>query len=144
MSDYKLLLVCTGHTCRSPMAEVMAREVLAGRAGVSVSSAGVSAVDGMPATEEAVEAMRELGLDLSGHRSRSLTREMVAEADQVYTLTASHRRAVLELVPEAEVKVQRLESGGDIADPVGGSLAMYRETAAQIRRGLEARLGPAG
>ncbi len=126
------------------MAEVIARDVLRGRENITVSSAGVSAYDGGKATPEAVEAMQEIGLDLSGHRSRSVTAAMVAEADEVYTMTASHRRMLLDLVPEAELKVQRLIPGGDVADPVGGSLALYRDTAQQIRRALEERLLPAG
>jgi protein-tyrosine phosphatase len=142
MNDYQVLLVCTGNTCRSPMAEVLAREVLQDRQGVSVASAGVFAGDGNAATPEAVEAMRAMGLDLSPHRSRGLTRQMIDEADQVYTMTASHRRAVLDLVPDAEIKVQRLDPDADIDDPIGGDLETYRATAEQIRAALEKRLKP--
>lgn len=122
------------------MAEVLAQDVLKDKAGVSVSSAGAFAGNGHPASPEAVAAMREMGLDLSGHRSRSLTREMIESVDQIYTMTESHRRAVLDQAPEAEIKVQRLDPKTDISDPIGGNLAIYQETARQIRRALETRL----
>ena len=140
MADYRFLFVCTGNTCRSPMAEALARDLLRDQAGVDVGSAGVFAGDGAAASEQAVDAMGRLGIDLSGHRSRALTPQMIAEADQVYTMTESHRRAVLAQNPEAEIKVQRLDPNGDISDPFGGPLEVYEETAAQIRRALEARL----
>jgi protein-tyrosine phosphatase len=142
MASFNLLLVCTGNTCRSPMAEALARQLLKDKPGVSVSSAGVYAGTGSAASPEAVAAMRERGLDLSAHRSRPLTPQMLAEADQVYTMTGSHRRAVLELVPESELKVQRLDADADVADPMGGTAADYREAAEQILRALRRRLQP--
>lgn len=122
------------------MAEVLARDVLSSQPNVSVASAGVFAGEGAPASPEAVEAMREQGLDLSGHRSQQLTAELIDAADQIYTMTESHRRAILGMAPEAEIKVQRLDPTGDISDPFGGPLPVYQDTADQIRRALESRL----
>jgi protein-tyrosine phosphatase len=138
-SPYRVLLVCTGNTCRSPMAEALARSLLRDRPGLEVASAGVYASDGGAASPEAVAAMRERGLDLSQHRSRLLTAEMVAEADGIYTMTGSHRRAVLQAFPEAELKTQRLLPDVDIADPIGGPASAYEAAARQIEEGLRAR-----
>lgn len=140
MPRFNLLLVCTGNTCRSPMAEALARDVLRDQPGVTVGSAGIYAEVGRPASSEAVGVMRDMGLDLMCHRSRPLTAELIDAADEVYTMTASHRRGVLDLAPHAEGKVRRLDPGGDIEDPIGAERAVYQRTAEQIRRALEARL----
>lgn len=122
------------------MAEVMAKRVLADEPGVTVGSAGVFAGEGHPASGEAIEAMDLIGLDLTGHRSRMLTADLINEVDQIYTMTSSHRQAVLAQYPHAETKVQRLDPDRDISDPFGADLSVYQETACQIQSALEARL----
>ncbi len=84
--------------------------------------------------------MQAMGLDLSGHRSRPLTADLLNAADQIYTMTESHRQAVLAQAPHAADKVQRLDPEADISDPIGASLSVYQATADQIRRALESRL----
>lgn len=138
-----LLLVCTGNTCRSPMAEVIARDLLPGGEGEVVHSAGVTAGAGAAASREAVEAAQELGLDLSGHRSQPLTAQAVAEADCILTMTGAHRDLVLRLTPEAADRTWLLDEDRDIADPFGGTLADYRVTAEQIKTALLRRFGGA-
>ena len=83
-----IIFVCTGNTCRSPMAQYLFQR-MAGRRAVSVS-AGLTARDGSPATVHAVEAMREIGLDISAHRSRLLTPELLNGADAVVALGKEH------------------------------------------------------
>jgi protein-tyrosine phosphatase len=141
MKKFNLLLVCTGNTCRSPMAEAIARDLLKDhKKDVWVSSAGSMSIDGMPASAEAVQALTKMGLDLSGHRSSRLTRDAIQAADRVYTMTESHRQSVLALAPDAADKVQRLDPNQDVQDPIGSGLSTYRDTADQIRKALEARL----
>ena len=140
MTRLHLLLVCTGNTCRSPMAEAIARDLLQGRGDVTVGSAGVYAGAGQPASAEAVDAAAALGLDLSRHRSHPLTAELIHRADHIFTMTASHRRAVLDQSPGAADKVHRLDPDLDVADPIGADLATYRTTADQIRAALHKRL----
>lgn len=147
---WTILMVCSGNTCRSPMAQALAAKVLADQrglavddleaAGVRVMSAGVFAKPGQPAAPEAVTAMSKAGLDLSSHRSRTLTRELIQEADAIYAMTETHRRAVLELAPEAAEKVHRLDPSGDIEDPLGSDATAYQRSAEIIRRRLEQRL----
>ena len=119
---HNLLMVCTGNTCRSPMAEAIARQMFPES---TVVSAGVYAAPGDPATSEAVTAMEQRGLDLTGHRSQPLTAELVDQADAIFTMTQSHHQAVLGAVPSADIKAQRLDPDQDIADPFGGPQELY-------------------
>jgi protein-tyrosine phosphatase len=146
-----IVIVCSGNTCRSPMAEAMLRKKWAERIGVKpeqlldhgglVTSAGLTAGAGARASPEAVELLQSRGIDLSGHRSRPLQVEMVRAADLVLTMTANHRRAVLGGVPDAEAKVQVLDpEGTDVPDPLGGGIEEYRVCLQAIERALERRV----
>jgi len=106
----RILFVCSGNTCRSPMAETLLRSMLEARlgrlpSGLEVTSGGVSAVPGASPTVQAVMVMAERGLDLSTHKARQVTADMVRQADLVLTMTRSHREALLKLAPEAAGRV---------------------------------------
>lgn len=129
------------------MAEAIARTVLRssnGESGVELGSAGVMAGAGMPATPEAVEAAEAMGGDLSGHRSRPLTPEMVQRAEKIYVMTRAHGERVLSMVPDARGKLELLDRAADIPDPIGGPLEVYRETAQRLRAALEHRFEELG
>lgn len=150
MLRWTMLLVCSGNTCRSPMAEVIARKVLADQrklapdeleaAGLRVLSAGTSAASGAPANRDAVETMGKMGLDLSKHRSRPVSAELVHDADVIFCMTEAHRQDILSAWPEARDKVLLLDPNGDIDDPFGRGLTVYQRTAEIIRRRLERQL----
>ncbi len=151
LASLLILFVCTGNTCRSPMAQALARKMLADRlgcpmenleeAGVLVSSAGIAAVLGAQASPEAIEVMHEYGIDLRSHETQPVHETLIRHADYIFTMTRGHREAIVSQWPDAAERTMLLSPEGmDIADPIGGSLDRYRRCAQQIQRALEVRL----
>jgi len=135
----RVLLVCTGNICRSPLAEALLLRTLKERGieGVEVTSAGTGAWDGAPASEGAYLVGLERGLDLSGHRARLLTRELVEQADMILTMARHHRARVDELGGEGRVFVLGEYAGlegdeAEVSDPFGGDLDVYRKTCVEL------------
>ncbi len=139
-----ILFVCTGNVCRSPMAEGIFRHAVRDRDDYRVLSAGLGAAEGQPPSSFAVQAVRELGIDISSHRSRALTPDMVQQADYVFGMTHSHIDTVTLLYPQAAEKTFLLREFDetldqfekDISDPIGGSLEVYLNCRDQIEQGI--------
>ncbi len=140
-----ILFVCTGNTCRSPMAEAIALDLLRSHEHwaerVRVFSAGVGAGEGAPTTEEAVESLRRLGVEAPRHRSVQLTAEMIRGADLIFGMTRSHVDAVRAIDESAAGKIFPLDpEARDVPDPIGGPQSIYDETARRLRELVEQRL----
>ena len=143
-----ILFVCTGNLCRSPMAEGLFRKAVADRPDFRVVSAGLGAPNGQPPSAHAVQAMRELGLDISAIRSRPLTAELVHDAAYLFGMTRGHVDAITLLYPQAADRVfllrefdETLEAfEKDITDPIGASYAFYCQCRDQIEQGIASML----
>lgn len=131
----KILFVCTGNTCRSPMAEAIFNH-LAKKEGISAiaDSAGISALTGFPAAENAVLALKETGIDLSGHLSKPVTKELLSERDRIYCMSKSHINAITDCCPEFTDKVFLL--GGGIDDPYSLPLVVYNKARDEIMKAV--------
>src|SRR5438552_10595722 len=141
----RILLVCTGNICRGPRAAALRQRALAQRGidGLEVASAGTGAWDGAPVSEGAYLVGLERGLDLSSHRARLLTRELVEEADLILTMARHHRARVDELGGEGRVFVLgeyagREGSEVEVSDPFGGDLDVDRDTCSELDALLQA------
>lgn len=137
-AELNILFVCGGNTCRSPLAAAIFKRQF-GLQRVQARSAGLTASEGMPAHPNARKAASELGVSLDSHRSRRLDRNLMSWADAVLVMTREHYRKVKSRYPALKDKVFLLGGfprtwphGRNIPDPLGSSLATYRETAEQI------------
>ena len=149
--NVSILLVCSGNSCRSPIAEALCRRMLAAKLsvgpgelvehGYNVASCGTRTTVGMSASVEVREIADELGLDLSEHISRPATKRMLASADLVYVMTPDQIETLVKLCPEAKGTVMLLDpKGRPIADPHGGDSETYRRCVFLIQEALRKRI----
>ena len=139
----QLLFVCTGNTCRSPMASAYAAAVLhrCGREDIVVRSAGLAAWAGSPASDGAIAVMEQNGIDLTGFRSTRVSAPLLDGSDRIICMTGSHRRAVAELLPDGTDRIMTLLPGGaDVPDPFGGPVAAYEAVWQVMRPALDQML----
>lgn len=137
-----VLFVCTGNTCRSPIAEGILKDIAKKKnLQVEVSSAGIFAHDGGNISTKAIEVMKQIGIDISDYRSKTIDEDRVREADIILTMGHSHKSFIEEKYEESKGKIFTLLEfvygfKSDIVDPYGGDLNMYRKTRDEIYQAI--------
>lgn len=130
----EILFVCTGNTCRSPMAAAILSKIAADKnMDLMIDSAGIMAEDDAPASDNAISAMIEMRIDISNHRSHQITNDDIIQADLILTMTEGQKMLIEQLAPNKVFTLTEFAGYyGDISDPYGGDLDEYRETAQEI------------
>jgi len=134
----RILFVCTGNVCRSPMAAALFSNRLPDDAGYIVESAGTHGLDGRPAASMAVELMRERGVDLSRHRARTVTPGLLNTFDLIWTMERAQQKWIQQRMPSIQGRIRTLGRGRNpnIPDPMGGSRADFSRVLTDIETGL--------
>ncbi len=147
LTSFNIIFVCTGNTCRSPMAEGWGKKLIAEYIGcdeselesrykVNISSAGTFAGFGAPASELAISVMQSYGIDISGHSSQPINLQKLLEADIIYVMTAGHKDFINTLAPQVSDKVKLIRTGG-VHDPIGGTREEYARSCEMIKNAIE-------
>ena len=149
-STVNILFVCTGNTCRSPMAEGLAKKAIAEKLkcdidrladmGYKIASAGVAALNDFAVSPESVRFCASRGVDIASNRSRRLTSGMLVDADYIFAMSPGHLDGIIRTVPAAAGKCQLLEADRDIDDPIGGGLEIYTAVGSTIERAVNKRI----
>ena len=150
LSEVKFLFVCTGNTCRSPMAEGIFRKYLAeklqcevddlGKIGYKVNSAGIIGSAGYPVSNEAVAACAAKGIDIRAHRNKGLSKELVEESDFIFAMERIHRSRVIGIEPKAANRCLLLAPNKEIPDPIGHPQKFYNSCVRLIERAVKKRI----
>jgi protein-tyrosine phosphatase len=145
--NVSVLFLCSGNTCRSPIAEGLCRKYLAeklncsvdqlGQMGYKISSAGTMAVEGLGASAWSIEFCSSAGADISGHRSRQVDLELVRQSDLIFAMSQRQCEYVRQMWPEAAAKCRLLDEDGEIHDPMGGTKGLYEECGQRIAHALQ-------
>jgi protein-tyrosine phosphatase len=151
MSQIKFVFVCTGNSCRSPMAEGMFRKYLAeklqcevdhlDKMGYKTLSAGVMGVVGMPASPEAIAACAAKGIDIKAHKSRALSQQLVEECDFIFPMSRMHYERITALSAEAANRCALLAENEEVPDPMGQPQQVYDNCAELIEKAVKKRIG---